>query len=326
MGRQIALYFAWDRCAEAGAPLGVLDNRFPALFEVRRLLWPRFEKLADGARFDQGIAGFIEHIFLENFRGFAEQAQSASGHPVRIAHRRVQSNYVAIDHSLLTGVDTLIIISFDSLGTRQSADPGEIGALREFLRNPDHTLFVCPHHDIGAAEDVPAEELLARQIAEFRHHADAAIPGQQRFGGYALSVLSGLGLPIRNRFGLRPARNSDGSPAPFKLVARDRSGLFLGLKSLNLHPHLPHFEPHEAGASKLEVLIRQPIDSTASEHPFAASGRTDFDAVLQSRADVFAGHLLVTDATVWASVFGGLVDLSRFWWNVALQPTASAGT
>jgi hypothetical protein len=40
------MYFAWDRIAETVAPLGELDNRFPALFEVRRLFWPGYETLA----------------------------------------------------------------------------------------------------------------------------------------------------------------------------------------------------------------------------------------------------------------------------------------
>ena len=34
MTRRIAMYFAWDRVAETGAPLGDLDNRFPALAEL----------------------------------------------------------------------------------------------------------------------------------------------------------------------------------------------------------------------------------------------------------------------------------------------------
>jgi hypothetical protein len=36
MARRIGMYFAWDRTAEAGAPLGDLNNRLPALFELRR--------------------------------------------------------------------------------------------------------------------------------------------------------------------------------------------------------------------------------------------------------------------------------------------------
>jgi len=311
------MYFAWDRSAETGAPLGVLDNRFPTLFEVRRLFWPRFERFADACRYDQGVDGFIEHIFLENFRLFSERVRTHTGNPLRTAQRRTSISRVGLDQSFLSGVDTVILISFDSLHTRQEATPNEIQALREFLADPDHTLFVCPHHDIGADDGVPEDQLLQRQVAEFHHHGDIAIPGQQRFGGFALSVMSGLGLPIRNRFGLRPARNPDGSPASFELAAADRGGLLDGVTSLNLHPHLPHFERYDTSLASLEVLVRQPLEACAPEHPYSASGRRDFDAILQAVPGVFAGQLLVTDATLWTSVFAGLESLERFWRNVA---------
>ncbi|HEY0106253.1 MAG TPA: hypothetical protein VGB91_09230, partial [Rhizomicrobium sp.] len=61
-GRRVALYFAWSRPDEVAAPLGVLEDRFPALFELRRMFWPRFEQFADPARFDQGIAGFLDNL------------------------------------------------------------------------------------------------------------------------------------------------------------------------------------------------------------------------------------------------------------------------
>jgi hypothetical protein len=61
-GRQVALYFAWSRPDEIAAPLGVLEDRFPALFELRRLFWPRFEEFADPAKFDQSIGGFLDNI------------------------------------------------------------------------------------------------------------------------------------------------------------------------------------------------------------------------------------------------------------------------
>ena len=41
--RQVLLYFAWSRPAETGAPLAVIDDRFPAVFELRRLFYPKFE-------------------------------------------------------------------------------------------------------------------------------------------------------------------------------------------------------------------------------------------------------------------------------------------
>jgi hypothetical protein len=34
--RKVVLYCSWSRPGETGAPLGVIDNRFPALFESRR--------------------------------------------------------------------------------------------------------------------------------------------------------------------------------------------------------------------------------------------------------------------------------------------------
>ena len=36
-----AIYFAWSRLGETTAPLEVIENRFPTLFEGRRMLYPR---------------------------------------------------------------------------------------------------------------------------------------------------------------------------------------------------------------------------------------------------------------------------------------------
>ena len=66
------MYFAWSRPDEENAQLGTLENRFTALFESRRIQWPRQEHLADPAKFDQGIAGFLDHILLANFAMFAD--------------------------------------------------------------------------------------------------------------------------------------------------------------------------------------------------------------------------------------------------------------
>ena len=96
-GRQVALYFAWSRPDEVAAPLGVLEDRFPALFELRRLFWPRFEKFADPVNFDQGVGGFLDNIQLENFKLFADLAASWTGNPVRRAERRTDAGLRALD-------------------------------------------------------------------------------------------------------------------------------------------------------------------------------------------------------------------------------------
>jgi len=58
LSRKVLIYYAWSRPGEIGAPLEVIENRFPTLFESRRMLYPRFEALSDPARFDQASAAF----------------------------------------------------------------------------------------------------------------------------------------------------------------------------------------------------------------------------------------------------------------------------
>jgi hypothetical protein len=319
-GRQVALYFAWSRPDEVAAPLGVLEDRFPALFELRRMSWPRFEQFADPAKFDQGVGGFLDNIQLANFTLFADLAASWTGNPVRRAERRTDAGFCALDTAFLVGVDTLIVIGFDSSRTHQQASDAEIGAIRSFLDDPDHTLFICPHHDIGDVSDLPESERLAREEVEFHHHGDHGIPARQSFGDFGLSLLRGLGVPVRNRFGLRPAISADGTPAPLEIATvLDRDGLMEGVATFNLHPHLPHFERLGEAAAKLDVLARQAMDMDAPPHPFTAGGRRDFDALLQSNPDVFRGRLLICDTTTWSSTVGGLDSLQRFWRNVVQQ-------
>src|ERR1700691_3151347 len=80
--RQVLLYFSWSRPAETSAPLAVIDDRFPAVFELRRLFYPKFEHLSDYSHVDQGIAGFLDHIQKPNFQAFADQTEAQTGHQV----------------------------------------------------------------------------------------------------------------------------------------------------------------------------------------------------------------------------------------------------
>jgi hypothetical protein len=96
-GRQVALHFAWSRPDEVAAPLGILEDRFPALFELRRMFWPRFEQFADPVKFDQGVGGFLDNIQVANFRLFADLAASWTGNPVRSAERRTDAGLCKLD-------------------------------------------------------------------------------------------------------------------------------------------------------------------------------------------------------------------------------------
>jgi hypothetical protein len=226
-----------------------------------------------------------------------------------------------LDEALLADVDTIVVISFDSFRAAQVAAEMEVEAIRQFLDNPDHLIFVCPHHDIGEIADAAGQDREQRQIAEHRHHGDPAIPPRQGFGGFARTLLAGLGVPIENRFGLRPAANSDGTPAPAEIDrGLDSLNLLRGVESFNLHPHLPQLEPIGPATDRMEVLARQAIDPEAPPHPFTQDGRSTFDALLQSGPKTFAGKLLVSDTTLFSSNAGGVENLRQLWSNIFLRP------
>jgi hypothetical protein len=311
--RKILLYFAWSRSAESGAPLTVIDDRFPAIFELRRLFYPKFEALSDPTRIDQGIGGFLDHVQKPNFAAFADQAAALSGHPVSQVERVDDTGTVRLlDDALIASVDTIVVISFDSFRTHQVASPAEIGAVQRFLSNPDNLIVVCPHHDIGATDEPTEQARIARQTADHFHHGDKAIPPRQGFGGFARALLAGLGVPVENRFGLRPAVEADGTPAPIDADrSLDRLGLLKGVQTFNLHAHLPQLERVGECITRLDVLARQRIDLAAPPHPFTQGGRRSFDALLQSRPETFAGTLLVSDTTLWSSTAGGEDNLRR---------------
>jgi hypothetical protein len=322
--RRVVLYFAWSRPDETGAPLEVIDNRFPALFESRRMLYPRYEAFSDIEAFDQGIGGFLDHIQKPNFTGFIDFAQNLTHRSVTVVERvdgDGQRN--GLNDALLKDADTLIVISLDSLCSEQTPGAEEVAAVRRVLDNPDGLACVCPHHDIGSAAGLDAEARAARQLEEFRHHGDRTIPPQQRFGGFARKLLEALDVPVENQFGLHPRLMQDGAPWPFETDrSRDRLALLKDVDAFNAHPHLPHLERLGAAAAKLDVLVRQEIDPAAPPHSFTLRA-SKFDSLLQSRPDVFPATLLVCDATLWSSTQGGLPQLEQFWRNVLQRPSRS---
>lgn len=321
-GRKVLLYFAWNHPDEAQAPLFSIEDRFPALFELRRLFYPRYEALAASNRIDQGISGFLDHVQKENFAEFAEQCSTLSGNPVaRIERVSRGGQLTLLDTQLTSQADTLVVISFDSVRTRQAATVAEIAAVREFLAVPDHLVFVCPHHDIGNSPDPDPARRTQRQELEYLHHGDIAIPPRQAFGHFATTLLAGLGLPVENRHGLRPAVEADGTPSPLELDrARDELSLLRGVDTFNAHPHLPHLARIGEGLRRMDVLARQKIDPSAPPHPFTGAGHATFDALLQSTPATFAGKVLVCDTTIFSSRAGGLDSLRKFWSNIVLRP------
>jgi hypothetical protein len=312
-GRRFALYFSWSRPREIGANLGVLENRYPTLFEFRRALWPIYEWASDPRSYRQDVAGFLDHVVLFDFLQFNQLITEATGNPVSVIQREGdQPPFRELDDDFLREVDTLIVVSLDHLRTEQRASPGEVEAIRHFLQRENSCLMLCPHHDVGVGDPKGRE-------AEFLHHGDRLVPSQQRLGGFAQSLLEALGLPVENRYGLNPGRAADGSPAPLE-VARDLDGLRVleGVRSFNLHPHLPHLYVTPEAAGRVRVLARQPVNPSASRHPFTDAGNRLFNALVwappQGRQ---AGNVFVCDATLWSAAFGGVDSLRALWNNLA---------
>jgi hypothetical protein len=260
-------------------------------------------------------------VLLANYRECSDWMRSTRGGSFRLLHRQAADGGASdLTEVLAPPIDTLILISFDSLRTRQAPAAHEVAALRAFLGDADHSVFVCPHHDIGDVDDLTPDKRLAAQEVERCHHGDPSTPPQQRFGNFARALLAELGVPVVHRFGLHPAAEEDGSPAPLLIDASaDRLGVLRGVSTFNLHAHLPHFADFDV--RHFDVLARQRVSSAVPPHPFGLAGNQYFNALLQSKPGVFAGTLLVGDATLWSSTAGGLESLRRFWRNVATSPS-----
>jgi hypothetical protein len=64
--------------------------------------------------------------------------------------------------------------------------------------------------------------------------------------------------------------------------------------------------------STMDVLTLQSITPAPPPHPFVPAGHTSFNALLQARQNMFAGTLLVREATIWSAAFQGLGNLETF--------------
>jgi hypothetical protein len=323
--RKFLLYFSWSRYREGASPLEILENRYPALFEFRRALYPHFEAFADSQKFNQFMEGFLDNVVLSDFEVFRKVIEAETNHlpeVVQREHGAGENNF--LNKELLenaeTGsprADTLIIVSLDHFKSEQAARADEIEAVKQFLTRENSCLFVCPHHFIGDDEKT--------QVVEHRHHGDVLVPAQQKIGGFGRSLLKELGIDVENYFGLNPAANADGSPAPLVVDSgADELGVLKGVETFNLHPHLPHLEILNPNA-EVRVLARQLINPKAPPHPFVKEGNTSFNALLWAKpSGERKGSVFVCDATMWSSAFGGLQSLKTFWKNIANLPVGSA--
>ena len=318
--RRVSIYWTWSYPWESNRATTELDNRFSTMTEVRRVAWPAYEGAEwDAKHFLQGIAGTLE-LFHRSTLAFQKVAGEVTGHSVAIFQRIDQAGYkLPIDERILADTDTLMVFGLDHLVSEQDAAPDEIAAVREWLQREGTCLLLGPHHDVGFTED------LKQRQQEYLHHGDALVPRQQRFGQYTRSMMKGLGVPVMNQYGLRPALVKGTKQIAPLTINRDLDELELlnGVSTFNFHPHLPHYALTSEASKAVRVLTRQPIDLERS-HPFIEAGNTEFNSFIWMPPDTQrAGHILLADSTIFTTLFGGVESLETFWKNLARMPLAT---
>jgi hypothetical protein len=310
--RRISIYWTWSYPWESQRDPAAMENRFSTMTEVRTVLWPNYETPEyHAAQFLQGIAGTLE-LFHRSTLSFQQIAGEATGHPVAVFQRIDQAGYKQpIDERILADCDTLMVFGLDHLLSEQEATSEEVGAIQEWLTREGTCLLLAPHHDVGFTDD-----LQQRQV-EYLHHGDALVPRQQRFGQYTRSLMKALDVPVRNLYGLRPAR-LEGEIAPLTAFRDfDKLGLLNNVPTLNFHPHLPHYEIADKDNKSVQLLARQPID-LERPHPFTAAGNTAFNCLLwMPPSNQRPGDILLVDSTNFTTLFGGTDSLMHFWRNLA---------
>lgn len=312
--RRFSIYWTWSYPWEANRDLTDLDNRFSTMTEVRRVGWPIWEGSDwDKMNFLQGIAGTLE-LFHRSTLSFQDVVGAETGSPVAVYQRIDQAGYkLPIDARILADTDTLMVFGLDHLVSEQEAEPGEIEAIRNWLEREGTCLLLAPHHDVGFTSDPDQRQM------EYKHHGDELVPRQQRFGQYTRSLMKGLGVPVLNQFGLRPAV-VEGTSQITPLNARrdlDRLNLLEGVSTFNFHLHLPHYALTDENSKSIHVLAKQPMDLTRP-HPFSEAGYKEFNSLLWMPSNGSrGGDILLADSTNFTTLFGGGDSLERFWRNMA---------
>jgi len=314
--KRFSVYWTWSYPWEANRDVTEMDNRFSTITEVRRVAWPAYEtKEYSEKMFLQGIAGTLElfHLSIVKFQQVVSEVTAQS---VSVFQRIDQAGQrLPLDERILDDTDTLMVFGLDHMVTEQEASDEEIEAVRRFLKREGTCLVLSPHHDVGFSED------LAQRQMEYKHHGDPLVPRQQRFGKYTRSLMKGLGVPVENRYGLRPATFKETNKLVPLSVEKDfdKRGFMNGVTTFNFHMHLPHYAVTEDNSNTIHVLAKQPIDMT-NPHPFIEAGNREFNMFLwMPPSGERAGDILLADSTIFTTLFGADESLIQFWKNIATR-------
>ena len=153
---------------------------------------------------------------------------------------------------------------------------------------------------------------------EYKHHGDELVPRQQRFGQYTRSLMKGLGVPVMNQYGLRPAVvKGTGEIAPLTIYQGSRQARPAQRGDDVQFPSTPaalradqrrrQVGPRALAASRSTWTgpILSPKRATRSSTP-ASGCRPQGER---------GGHIVLADSTIFTTLFGGTESLEHFWAN-----------
>jgi hypothetical protein len=263
-------------------------------------------------QFQQGISGALE-LFFWAFAPFQQFVGETTGQTVPLFQRIDQAGFkLPLDERVLADTDTLLVFGLDHNVTQQEATAAEIEAVQRFLEREGTCLILGPHHDVGISDDPKIRNM------EYAHHGDALVPRDQHFGLYTRSLMKGLGIPVENRYGLRPKRDPETKKlAPLSIAGDlDTKRWLQGVSTFNFHMHLPHYAV-TSDNGEVRVLAKQPIDQSRP-HPFIEAGNTEFNMFLWlPPSGNRAGDILFADSTIFSTLFGADDSLRNFWRNIS---------
>ena len=198
--------------------------------------------------------------------------------PSPVFQRVDQAGYrLPLDERVLDDADTLLVFGLDHAVTEQEAAPEEIEALKQFLDARGH---VPAHRPASRCRRLGRSQGARDGICPSRRCAGAAPAALRQI--HALASCDGLGLPVENRYGLRPATIAEertrSRAALHRSRSRTRKAGSTGVTTFNFHMHLPHYAL-TADTDAVRVLAKQPID-LSRPHPFTEAGNREFNTCL----------------------------------------------
>ena len=139
------------------------------------------------------------------------------------------------------------------------------------------------------------------------------------FGARLARLLFRLPGAVGKALGLRPAVvKGTKEISPLRINHDlDTIGLLEGVTTFNFHPHLPHYALTTDDPKAVHVLSQQPIDLDRP-HPFTAAGNTTLNSCLWlPPTGKRAGDIVMSDSTIFTTLFGGTESLENYWRNIA---------